>query len=273
MREPGSATGVRSCRSAGMAVGVTVGVLVVSGLLHRSLAAHIEGALGRSVPLRAPLSTLPLRLGAWEGRDVPVDERARRIAAEDDFLNREYRDRATGRTVGLYVGYIGRPRSALWHRPEICYPVHGLEQVSRQRFLVTTEAGESVPSLLYEFRSTTFDGPRVRVMATFIINGRVVEDLTGANQFNVRRVNLLTRRTAYVARVQCALEASGDAEEDLRLLSDFGKTIIGPTLEIMPKEGVESAAGGVEGQERLASRMASCVGSEVDLRQVFRNPG
>ena len=222
---------------------MTMGVLVLAGLLHRALASEIEGALGRSVPLSAPLSTLPLRLGEWEGLGVAVDERVRQIAAEDDFINRKYRDKRTGRTVDLYVGYIGRPRSAIWHRPEICYPVHGLEQVSRREFLVTTESGESVPSLLYEFRSTTLGGPRLRVMATFIINGRVAEDLAGVDELNARRANLFTRRTAYVARIQCALEASGDADEDLRLLSDFGRAVIGPALEIMPKEVVESGGG------------------------------
>jgi Protein of unknown function (DUF3485) len=76
-------------------------------------------------PLKRPLSTLPLVLGDWDGRDVPVDPEIVERAQTDDYLNRVYEDRRhPGRRLVLWVNY-SRNGLNLRHSPTICLPSGG----------------------------------------------------------------------------------------------------------------------------------------------------
>ena len=95
-----------------IAVCLTFAIFICTGIGHRWLLAQIDASLGESLALLRPLTTFPLKVGPWEGRDVVMDEQALRVAGDDDYLKREYNDNKGGRSIGLYVGYVGRPRSA-----------------------------------------------------------------------------------------------------------------------------------------------------------------
>jgi exosortase len=219
------------------AVTAVVAIMVLAGVGHRVLAARIDRALGQSLALRQALSTLPLQLERWQGRDVPLDEQVRRIAGDDDFLNRQYLDGTSGRTIGLYVGYVGRPRSRLGHRPDVCYPAHGFEETSRQPMSVKSRDGAEVPAVLYEFANPQPGGPRERVLATYVINGQYVTDVTASGGLNGRSVGLGAKRETYVARVQVSIQASGDRAADVALLCEFASLLRGPLAAMMPAPG------------------------------------
>lgn len=219
----------------GLVLGVALGVLLTAGTVHRWLALRIETALGKVAAPKVPLSELPLRIETWEGRDEPLDERIRRIAADDDFVNRTYVNQVTGRTVSLYVGYIGRPRSRAGHRPDVCYPAHGYKELSRERWAARDERGRAVPALLFEFASVESHAPPELVLANYLINGRFVNDTAAANAYNARNPGLFSRQLAYVTRIQVAVQASGDRSADVALLSDFASRVFSVIERMMPE--------------------------------------
>ena len=242
MPDRGSSARVSSLRW-GKPVGLTLGILLLVGVGHRVLLARIDEAMEHSImPLR-PLTTLPLQLGSWEGVDLAMDANVLRVAGDDAYLNRAYAHERTGRSITLYVGYIGKARSVLGHRPDICYATHGYEEISRTKVTVASEGGAEIPGLLYAFRSPELGGPRVWVLANYLLNGRFVDDTDLLSDFNARGLDLFGRQTAYVARIQVALSASGDADEDLAILSAFTGRIVEPIAAMMPGGSAVSGTG------------------------------
>jgi exosortase len=204
--------------------------LVLGGLGHRLVAARIDVALSQAAMPARPLSTFPLVVGLWQGRDLPIDAAIIEAAREDDSLHRQYERADTRRAVGLYVGYIGRARSWLGHRPDVCYPANGFRTVGQERVEIRMAGGVDIAGLLHEFESPEPAGRRVLVLVTYIINGTFVADLETVRQFNTRN----TWQEAYVARIQIWLPASGNREDDVALLEHFAGQIVGPLAEMMP---------------------------------------
>jgi EpsI family protein len=97
--------------------------------------------------LRSALNTLPMELGEWVGRDVPIDPHVLKESQADDYLNREYEDRRQpGRRLSLWVNYSARGLN-LRHSPEVCLPSGGWEKVESQSkvLAVSTPDGREVP--------------------------------------------------------------------------------------------------------------------------------
>ena len=69
-----------------------------------------EGLMGQSVPLRVPLSQLPLQLPGWTGGAEPIPAGIAEKTHPDDVISRRYADPADHRVV-LYVAYYGREAS------------------------------------------------------------------------------------------------------------------------------------------------------------------
>ncbi|MBN1491104.1 MAG: EpsI family protein [Phycisphaerae bacterium] len=214
---------------------IVLTVLVLAGAGHRTLLARIEAALGQvHEPIR-PLATVPLQLGNWHGVDEPIDEQVRRIAGDDDALNRIYRRTDDGGLVGVYVGYIGRPRQWLGHRPDVCYRAHGYEPLAQESDTLPMPDGTVVPCFIYEFRLPAMGGPRQLVLATYIVNGEFVASLDAVREMNARRVDLSGSRPTYLARIQVNTAATGERARDLRILQDFAAQLQGPVLELLPR--------------------------------------
>jgi hypothetical protein len=226
----------------GVVLAASLVVLIGGGLGHRLLAKRIGLALNQSLPLVRPLATLPLSLSDWQGRDVPLDSEVQRVAAEDDFIDRQYRCDRLGRTVGLYVGYVGRPRSRLGHRPDICYPVSGWDKIEETRWQVPTHGSNGIPSILYGFRAPDVGGPRDLVLATYLTNGQYRDDPSSLGGYNSRQANPFGRGSAYLARIQIRMSATGDRDADLAALSDFASLLMEPVASLMPHPETASAS-------------------------------
>jgi hypothetical protein len=218
----------------GLAVVVVLVVALGGGVAHRLLAARIGLVLNTSLPLARPLSSLPLNLEGWTGEDVPLDPEIERVAGEDEFVNRRYRSGRLGRTVNLYIGYVGRPRSRLSHRPDLCYPVQGWEKLQERRLAFQTRQGSTVPGTLYEFRSPDLGGPRDLVLATYLVNGQFSGDRAALGAYNSRQAAPLARHGVYLARIQMSLSATGDGSADSAVLADFASTVVDPITSLMP---------------------------------------
>lgn len=216
-----------------IAVGAAIAVLVCAGAGHRLLAHKIDALLADYLRPKEPLGTLPLGIGPWNGHDAPVDERVREKAGDDDYLNRVYSD-ANGQTLTMYVGYQGRPRTRMGHRPDVCYPAHGYKELQRESIELVSMGGLQVPALLHDFASPTLGAPQQLVVAMYIVNGEFVSDTKVVNTYNTRGPSLFSAPRAYNTRIQIAVQATGDRAADTALLRDFAARIIDPIRSMMP---------------------------------------
>jgi hypothetical protein len=228
-------TAKRVSRQWWLQAALAVVVLATTGWGHRIFVERIEAALGEMVQPTRPLSSLPEELGGWSGNAVALDPRVfDAVTFDDEYVNRVYVDQRTGRTLSLFVGYVGRPRAVMGHRPDVCFAAHGWEQTNEELLQIETWDGRPVPSILYEFRKPKDLSRRMLVLATYMINGAYSQDPDAFRDFNARSANLLGERPAYLARVQVALVAGADRRADLQLLEEFTALVADATARIMP---------------------------------------
>ncbi|UCG33177.1 MAG: exosortase-associated EpsI family protein [Phycisphaerales bacterium] len=217
------------------AVGVAAVVLLAGGWAHRALVAQIDLAVGKVAELSRPLTSLPLELGGWHGQEIAMDDIASRVAwFDDEYINRSYAHRETGRRVGLFVGYVGRPRAHFGHRPDVCYAAHGAELLGSQPTMIEAADGVGIPGMLYEFQAPGAFGEHTLVLATYVINGGYTNDPRNLHRFNSRSPGLLGERPAYMTRVQISTRASSDRDSDVAVLCDLAVQIQEPILNSMP---------------------------------------
>jgi hypothetical protein len=217
------------------AAAVAVVVLLSGGWGHRALVARVDLAVGKVAELSRPLTSLPLELGDWHGHEVATDDAALRVAwFDDEYINRCYVHRGTGRRVALFVGYVGRPRAHFGHRPDVCYAAHGAEFLGSQPTAIEAADGVEIPAILYEFEAPEAVGERTLVFATYMVNGSYTNDPRNLHRFNSRNPGLLGERPAYLTRVQISTRASSDRDSDVAALGDLAVQIQGPILNSMP---------------------------------------
>lgn len=217
-----------------------VALLLATGAGYRLLSKGIGASLGQVTPPARPLADIPLKLGAWLGRDVPLDERVlNEERFDDDYVNRVYHDTREGRQVWMFVGYIGRPYIFLGHRPEICYPANGWPQTAESEQTIESPSGRAAPATLFEFRSVNAPAmerslnDRTLVLATYFINGVYIGDANDLRRYNARG-RLLGRR-GYVARLQISLTPTSDRAADVAVLREFASHLLDLVADSMPQ--------------------------------------
>jgi EpsI family protein len=92
------------------------------------------------VPVRETLSGMPMRLGEWEGRQVPdMDSKVLAILGVDDYINRVYYSPELF-PASLYVGYYQSQREGdTMHSPLNCLPGAGWNPIKRGHISVQAE--------------------------------------------------------------------------------------------------------------------------------------
>ena len=95
------------------------------------------------VPPRQPLSTLPMTLDTWRGRnEAPLTDKELAVLGADDYLIRSYY--APRKAAGLYIGYWeSQKRGDTVHSPLNCLPGSGWEPLSRGTLRVAVRESAS----------------------------------------------------------------------------------------------------------------------------------
>ncbi len=96
-------------------------------------------------PLKRPLSSLPMTLGGWIGRDEPMDPEILERTQCDDHINRVYEHPARpGRTFKLWINYSVHGLN-LRHSPEICLPSGGWSKIESLTRVLSIERNNGKP--------------------------------------------------------------------------------------------------------------------------------
>ena len=81
------------------------------------------------LPLKQPLATLPLTIGDWIGRDIPVDPDIAKRSQADEYVNRVYEHRLQPNLrLSLWLNFSMTGLN-MRHSPEICLPSTGWSKV------------------------------------------------------------------------------------------------------------------------------------------------
>jgi len=203
--------------SVGKASIAALACLAASYGIYRYEAAEVKAVLSGKLPLKRPFKEMPLILGAWKGKEVPLDATIVKVAAADDHLSRWYYNGNTGESVRVYVPYYGNPRTMIGHYPDVCYPAVGWKSVLSRVEDVRRGSEETiVPAVFYKFQK---GASRVAVMSFYIVGGQFTADRKVAERAAHKAIDRENRN--YLAQMQLTFAGDPPPERVLRTTADF----------------------------------------------------
>ena len=170
------------------------------------------GSLAHAVRARGPrleaqLSTLPLQLSTWAGRDEPaLDNETERQLGADAYLDRSYAP-ASGPPVDLYIAYYSRQQpGASIHSPLHCLPGTGWEPIEIATVPVALPGGASGDVRRMLVRK---NGERAIVLYWYAVHGRTLASETFSKLWLLHDSLTLQRSDAALVRIVVPVEGTG----------------------------------------------------------------
>jgi len=211
-------------------------LLIGSGFAYRTVAAKLEIINSTAIELPVPLSRFPNAIGTWEGKDIPLSLAIQRVAGNDDFVNRHYKNTSENAWANVYVGYTARPRTMKGHRPQVCYPAAGWILNNTDTIQITSRSGRQVSCLMHQFSKSASALNSVVVVNCYVVNGEITCDEGVFSGVAWRTPNIKGDPARYVAQLQI----SSSLESYARLAAT---EMIEPILAYLPDEhGLVKAA-------------------------------
>lgn len=190
------------------------------------------------IPVHAPLQTIPMTIGDWEGRDMAVDAQSLSTLALSDYASSVYVRPSDGIPVGLWIAYYeSQAQGSSVHSPRACLPGGGWQVESLDEYVVPGVRADG-SSLRVNRALISMGEQRQLVYYWFAQRGRIV-----TNEFAVKwyifRDSLLTNRSdgALVRMTTYVGDASRVAEADARL-QDFIRDIDPKLSYFLPGDSV-----------------------------------
>ncbi len=224
---------------------ISVSILAASATVFHVYSNRMDRGLANPVKLPVPLSAFPMELGDWQGQDVELSDAIKKVAGNDDYISRYYRNRETYKSASLYVAFSGRPRYMKGHKPTVCYPAAGWIHKGSENHLLETMSGKTIPCLIHRFYKIKPFDQEVVVLNFYLVNGKLTTDESTFDGLAFRRPNIEGDPARYVAQIQISstnehsvLEAGRDlVDEVLRYFPDESGRVDIRGTAIIPKNG------------------------------------
>lgn len=188
-------------------------VLSMVGLGHRWWN-KLKAEPAAPVALEQPLATLPMRMGAWQGHEIPVDPRVMQVAGTDDHVTRRYVHEHSRDLVDVFFAYTSRPINMVGHHPEKCYPSNGWRAEGSKQITVSRSDGKPLQCNIHYFsREDVVTEGRV-VLNYFVLQGKHTTQWTDFWGPKWRQPNLSRDPNYYVAQLQVVGAVPSSAEYD-----------------------------------------------------------
>jgi len=191
-----------SARSVAITYVCALGLTLAAGIGYRAAVSGLERLASVEVELEARLETFPLKIGDWEGEDLEISQTVLKVAGNDDYLLRRYRNVSTGEAANIYVAYSATPRRMLGHRPGVCYPGSGWVHDQTEETELVTLSGIEMPCLVHRFHRPIPQVGEVVVLNYYILNGVVTNNHDDFSGLKWRAPNLSITNPRYVTQVQ-----------------------------------------------------------------------
>jgi len=204
---------------------LAISVLLLAGASYRITASRQKLVTETPIVLPVPLSSFPIEVSKWIGKDVPISTGIQRVAGNDDFLNRLYINKSNNQWFNVYIAYSARPRTMLGHRPQVCYVAGGWVHDTTDSSEVISLSGEKIPCLIHRFHKPYPQSDEIVVLNFYILNGQLTSNESGFSGIGWRTPNISKNIARYVAQIQISsvLESSvqAAAEEMTDLIVNF----------------------------------------------------
>lgn len=206
-------------------------VIIVSLLLFATWGYTKNFSHVPEIPLKRPLSELPMVLEKFHGRTLTLSDDVYRILRPTDMLFREY-IAASGEEVEVYVSYHGKQTSEFHpHSPRICMPASGWSQSATEQKTISLADGRNVQAVRTEYVKGM---NRIIFLYWYQTGGRFMAS-EYLQKFSMIADAMFRRRTdiAFV-RISTTVDKDEAAAAEKRL-ENFVKIFV-PTLEqVLPE--------------------------------------
>ena len=185
---------------------------------------------GEPVMPSHPLASLPMAIGAWDGRELPIEQRLLDAVGVDDHVSRAYLDHQNP-PVLLYIGYYKSQRTGTTiHSPKNCLPGAGWQPVSSGKIMVPLPGGKNAPVNLYTIEKGL---ERQSVLYWYQSHGRIIASEYWAKIYMVLDAIRLNRTDSALVRVSTPLSPGGKQSQQ-RLVA-FAQQVIANTQDLSPR--------------------------------------
>lgn len=173
-------------------------------------------AYHRSV--REAAARIPLRIGDWIGRDVPVPRAAVVMLHPNVIVSRQYVNAASGVQATLLLVQCGDARDIVAHYPPVCYVNSGwtMTAADPRDWLIS---GIRLTGTEYRFDMRSFEKSGAIAVSNFILlpDGRIVRDMDAV----AAAAGDVTRRYFGAAQVQVLTAAELPVEKRDAAVADL----------------------------------------------------
>jgi EpsI family protein len=194
-------------------------LMLVFGLGYRVLAARLEAPVD-TIPISpAALQRLPLQIGDWTGREVPLDEAIVRATDTDAHINRSYSRNNGLEFVSLYIATGVKARDLMPHRPEVCYTGAGWTLTDKRSMELALNDGTALTCNVMQFSRGVLTVSKVVVLDYYLVDGEYCSDVSLLRSKAWRGSGTVR----YVAQVQIVTSISSNqtADSAARSVSTF----------------------------------------------------
>ena len=194
-------------------------LMFVSSAAYRVLAARLEAPVNTTPISLAALERLPLQIGDWMGREVPLDEAIVRATDTDAHINRSYSRNNASQYISLYIASGVKVRDLMPHRPEVCYTGAGWTLIDKRSMELPLSDGMELPCNTFQFSRGTLNTKKTVLLNYYIVDGQYCRDVSRLRSKAWRGSGTVR----YVAQIQIAASVTVNltADSAARIISDF----------------------------------------------------
>ena len=176
-------------------------------------------SFGSPVLLRKSLGDLPLKLGIWEGTEVPIDDPVKEVLGATDLLNRVYYGPERSTAVGLFVGFFSsQKKGGAIHSPKNCLPGAGWSAIRGDTVAIAVP-GRSEPMVVNRYIIQK-DRQRQVVLYWYQSQGRVIASEYAAKLFLIWDALVNKRTDGALVRIVSPV-VNGDEQASLEEATSF----------------------------------------------------
>jgi EpsI family protein len=167
-----------------------------------ALTAILLQARGRTeiIPSRTPLSSFPVQLGNWTGKDIPLDKETLDVLGAGDFLVRGYQD-PDGKLpyIDFFLAYFPSQRAGdTIHSPKHCLPGAGWSPEENDRITISLPGHSPFPANRYVISKA---GARKLVLYWYWAHDRGVASEYWAKYYLVKDAIRMNRSDGALVRI------------------------------------------------------------------------
>jgi len=202
-----------------LAILLTV-LLATFGLLHARNRQEV-------LPVRMPLSNLPLSIGGWEGKQLEIDSETRQILGPGDYLSRNYFDPGDSE-INLFIAFFPSQRQGdTIHSPRNCLPGSGWLPVQSSYLQISAADGRDIQVNRYMVQK---EGQRAMVLYWYQAHGRVTPNEYMAKYYLVADAIAHNRSDGALVRITTLLQNGETDTQTERRAVGFVRAVL-PLLD------------------------------------------